>query len=112
MPLVPIAFMMMAILASPAHSSETKVVHSDTAYACTSYQAYEFFGRFLARGNDRALQNALKSGECMFLSYGQEVVQLSKRPFLFVETFQLPGDTTLWWTSEASFEPERATAAK
>jgi hypothetical protein len=107
MPLVSIIFMILAVLASPANSSEAKVVRSDTAYACTSYQAYEFFRRFLARGNESAIQSALQNGECVFLLHGQEVVQLGKRPFLFVETFQLPGDPRLWWTSEASFERER-----
>jgi hypothetical protein len=112
MPLVPIAFIMMAVLASTANSSERKVVRSDTAYACTSYQAYEFFGRFLARGNESAIQSALQNGECMFLPHGQEVVQLGKRPFLFVETFQFPGDPRLWWTSEASLEREGPMTAK
>jgi len=94
---------MMVLLASPANCSETKVVRSDTAYGCTSYQAYEFFGRFLAGGNAGAIQNALTNGECMFLSYGQEVVPLGKRPFLFVEIFRFPGDSRSWWTSEMSF---------
>ena len=54
--LVRIVMMMMVLLASPANCSETKVVRSDTAYGCTSYQAYEFFGRFLAGGNARVIQ--------------------------------------------------------
>ncbi len=84
--------------------SFAEVIQKEWVYGCKSKEAYQIFERYILNNNFNGFNNALRTGECIELRYGQEVILSKGKGSFFLTVVRLPGSTSEWWIPATSFQ--------